>query len=89
MATLQVRSVDNQLYDALKARAKMESRSISQEVITIIKDYLSKPYNQHENTTDQFLQICGSWSDDRPESEIAESIRKSRTNNDQRLQDLL
>ena len=54
----------------------------------IIKDYLSQPVNQHKNTTVQFLQICGSWNDDRSESEIAESIRESRTDNDQRFKDL-
>ena len=88
MAILQVRSIDDQLYNALKARAKMESRSVSQEVIAIIKDYLSQPINQHKNTTDQFLQICGSWNDDRSESEIAASIQKSRTNNDSRAEGL-
>ena len=37
MATLQVRDIDDRLYKYLKTSAKLKNRSISQEVITIIK----------------------------------------------------
>ena len=43
MANLQVKSMDDQLYQALGKRAAMDQRSISQEVIFIIKDYLRIP----------------------------------------------
>lgn len=43
MATLQIKSMDDQLYNALKIRAKAENRSLSQQVVMIIKDYLSNP----------------------------------------------
>lgn len=41
MAILQVRDIDNNLYNSLKISAKMQNRSVSQEVITIIETYLN------------------------------------------------
>ena len=43
MATLQVKGMDDRLYDALAARAAGENRSISQQVVTIIRDFLARP----------------------------------------------
>jgi plasmid stability protein len=78
MATLQVRSIDEKLYKALGRRAAMENRSISQEVVAIIKAYLSAPAARHENATHAFLELCGTWSDERTAKEIVEEIRKDR-----------
>jgi plasmid stability protein len=77
MATLQVRSIDEQLYQALGKRAALDNRSISQEVIAILKEHLSQPV-QHKNATEQFLDLCGSWEDDRDAEEIAQDIRQQR-----------
>lgn len=89
MATLQVRSIDDQLYRALGARAAMDNRSISQEVVVIIKDYLSRPNGQRAKATAQFLQLCGSWQDERTEKEIAEEIRSARVQRRTRFQEEL
>ena len=78
MATLQVRSIDDGLYRALSKRAKMENRSISQEVIAIIKDFLSHTHKNHRNATNTFLKLAGSWQDPRDANEIADEIRGSR-----------
>lgn len=88
MATLQVRSMDDQLYRALGARAAMENRSISQEVIVIVKEYLSRPSRRHQETTEMFLQLCGTWQDDRPEKVIAAEIRNSRVQSSDRFGDV-
>ena len=56
MATLQVRSVDDQLYEALGKRAIMENRSISQEVVFILKAYLSSPPLKYQEATARFLR---------------------------------
>lgn len=85
MATLQVRSMDDALYRALGARAAMENRSISQEVIVIVKDYLSRPSSRHQSMTAQFLELCGSWQDDRSEEEISAEIRNARVENAERF----
>ena len=41
MAILQVRDMDDRLYDRLKFAAKRDNRSISQQVITILQDYFN------------------------------------------------
>lgn len=82
MATLQVRSIDDQLYKALAQRASMENRSISQEVIVILKAYLSTPNQKHKQATDLFLELCGTWEDERNEEQIVKEIRKDRRTND-------
>ena len=79
MATLQVRSIDDQLYEALGRRAMMENRSISQEVVSILKEYLSAPRTkQQQHATAAFLELAGSWQDDRSPQEIADDIRANR-----------
>ena len=79
MANLQVKSMDDQLYQALSRRARMDNRSVSQEVIAIIKDFLSKPQNANANVTDEFLKLAGSWKDKRSAEEIIKDIRSSRS----------
>ena len=43
MATLHVRNVPPELYDALRARAVREGRSINAETIVILREMLSRP----------------------------------------------
>lgn len=77
MATLQVRSIDDKLYEALGRKAALENRSISKEVISIIKAYLAAPTSAHQHTED-FLTLCGTWEDDRSPDEIIREIKKDR-----------
>ena len=78
MAVLQVRNMDDELYETLGRRAAMENRSISQEVVTIIKNYLSAP-NRFKYVDDAVLNLAGTWEDERSAKEIAADIRKHRT----------
>ena len=78
MATLQVKGLDDGLYEALRARAKQNNRSISQEVTTMIQDSLARPQSSARIATEEFLALAGSWEDDRPATEIAKDIRRSR-----------
>jgi len=82
MATLQVRSIDEKLYKALGQLAASENRSISQEVISILKKHLSSPKKPLDNTTDSFLNMCGTWEDNRPADKIIEEIQKTRDEED-------
>jgi plasmid stability protein len=77
MAVLQVRTMDDDLYAALGRRAAMDNRSISQEVIAIIKEFLAKPASSVSPETEAF-KLAGSWVDDRSAEEIAGSIRAAR-----------
>ncbi len=78
MANLQVRDMDDNLYKALKALAKREKRSISQEVVYIIERYLSSPKDYYESQTEAFLDLT--WKDDRTADEIINDLRSSREN---------
>jgi len=77
MATLQVRSMDDQLYEALGRMAAREQRSISQQVIAILKEHLSQPV-RHTSATEDFLGLCSTWKDERTAEEIVQEIRGSR-----------
>jgi hypothetical protein len=78
MATLQVKGMDDALYEALGARAVADNRSISQEVVMMIRHYLSCTAASPEEATSQFLSLCGSWEDERSAAAIAHSIRAAR-----------
>lgn len=82
MAILQVRNIDDRLYDLLKTIAKSQNRSISQEVIFIIEKYLSNPAVYKINPTREFLALSGAWEDDRSSDEIIDSMKKSRKNSE-------
>jgi plasmid stability protein len=77
MAILQVKGIDDQLYAALRQRASRDDRSISQEVVRIIREFLAQP-PEALNATDEFLKLAGSWSDARPADEIVAEIRGAR-----------
>jgi plasmid stability protein len=78
MATLQVKNMDDELYKVLGRRAKLDNRSISQEVVLMIENYLAQSFNISEKMSDEVLKLAGSWSDSRSEKEISESIRTAR-----------
>jgi plasmid stability protein len=81
MAILQVRDIDDRIYEHLKRTAKQNRRSISQEVVHIIETYLSESHTLRKNSTEEFLKLAGSWKDERTAEDIIMDIRKSRTEN--------
>ena len=80
MATLQVKGIDDRLYAALGARAAMDNRSISQEVVTMIQQCLSRPPSDPAEATRALLELAGSWKDDRSAARIVSDLRKARRN---------
>jgi plasmid stability protein len=81
MAILQVRDIDDRIYENLKRISQHNKRSISQEVIHIIEIYLSNPERLRVNSTEEFLKLSGSWIDDRSADIIINDIKKNRTKN--------
>ena len=77
MAVLQVRNMDDGLYEALGRRAAMENRSISQQVIEIVQRYLASP-RQFKCADDAVLELAGSWEDERTAEEIVADVYKDR-----------
>lgn len=78
MATLQVRDMDDSLYNLLRKTADSEKRSISQEVIWIIQNYLSD-VKHRRNNINELLSIT--WDSDETPEETINSIREARTGN--------
>jgi len=56
--------MDDQLYEALGRLAAREQRSISQQVIVILKEHLPRSM-RHTNATEDFLAFFTTWKDDR------------------------
>jgi hypothetical protein len=79
MATLQVRDIDDRLYNFLKTSAKLQNRSISQEVITIIQSHLNSGKPSMANATLEFLALSDAWKDEKKAEEIISEIRKNRS----------
>ena len=80
MAMLQVRDMDDRLYDKLKFAAKLDNRSISQQVITILQNYFTSVPVKTKNATEEFLKLAGTWEDSRSTEEIIDDIYSSRVN---------
>ena len=59
-----------------------EHRSISQQVLFLIKDYLAKgkPLRTTKTPAQVLLQLSGSWEDERAPDEIVAEIRRARKN---------
>jgi predicted CopG family antitoxin len=87
MANLQVKGIDDDLYDKLKKLALNENRSISQEIIFLIKTHLSvkKTASSSRTPAEILLQLSGSWDDQRTADEIIAEIRNHHKNSE-RLQ---
>jgi len=78
MANLQVRDIDDRLYQSIRNLATIEKRSISQEVVHILEKYLSMPTSFDLNPTEEFLKLAGSWEDTRSADDIVFEIRSYR-----------
>ena len=78
MANLQVKSIDDDLYESLGRRAAMENRSISQEVVSILKAHLSIPGGQNKKISEQFLELCGTWEGGESAKSLVKDVRDNR-----------
>ena len=74
-----IRSIDDALYGALGRRAAMDNRSISQEVIEIIKRYLATPRTLSNSSDEEALHLAGSWEESKPADELVAAMREERS----------
>ncbi len=82
MANLQIKGIDDSFYTEIKALAASENRSVSQEVLYLLKDYLAKGKQIKKNKTPAqvLLELSGSWIDLKSEEELVQEIKKNRVN---------
>ena len=59
MAMLQVSDIDARLYDRLSFVAKLDNRSISQQVVTILQNYFTCVPVKTKNATEELLKLAG------------------------------
>jgi len=80
MANLQVKGIDDRLYAELKTLAESQNRSISQEVIHLLKMHVTKAQHIHKGKTPAqvLLDLGGSWEDPRSAEEIVKDLRQAR-----------
>jgi len=82
MAILQVKGMDDQLYAELKELAEMENRSVSQQVIHLLRLYLARreQIDRSRSSAEILLKLSGSWKDNRSPQRIVQDLRKARRN---------
>ncbi len=80
MANLQIKGIDDDLYAQIKQMAVLENRSISQQVLYLVKTHLTKKkYLRSAKTPAQILlEMSGSWEDSRHPDEIIDMIKRAR-----------
>jgi len=82
MANLQIKGMEDELYRELKRMAAEENRSVSQQALFLVKEYLARKRHMRALKTPAqiLLDLSGSWEDNRNSSKIITEIKKSRRN---------
>ena len=80
MANLQIKGIDDDLYAQIKALAASENRSVSQQVLFLIKTYLAHKHQLHNSKTPAqiLLELSGSWQDSRSPEQIVKELKTAR-----------
>ena len=80
MANLQIKGIDDAVYEELKKLAAAENRSVSQQTLFLIKDYLAKRQCMRTLKTPAqvLLEMAGSWEGEESAEEIITKIKKTR-----------
>jgi hypothetical protein len=80
MANLQIKGVQDELYAEIKRLAAAENRSVSQQVLFLLKEYLArKKYLDTQKSPAQvLLELSGSWEDERKAQQIIDEIKRAR-----------
>ena len=80
MANLQIKGIDDDIYAHLKALAASEHRSVSQQVLFLVRAYLARTNHmgQIKTPAEVLLELFGSWDDPREAHQIIEDLRSAR-----------
>ena len=82
MANLQIKGIDDDLYSQIKLMASRENRSISQQMLFLVKTYMAKKryVSDSKSPAQVLLDLSGSWEDSRPARRIVDHIKSARKN---------
>ena len=80
MSNLQIKDIDEGLYQELKKAAADENRSVSQQVVFVLRSYLAQRRKQQNAQTaaQTLLDMAGSWDDSRSAEEIIGEVKAGR-----------
>lgn len=80
MANLQIKGIDDQLYHQLKQLAAGQNRSVSQQVVLLIREQLARKDSHRRQPTPAqvLLELAGSWEDQRPAPRIVAELKNAR-----------
>jgi len=80
MANLQIKGIDDKLYDTIKKLAASENRSVSQEILFLVKEHVArrKQTAAVKTPAQALLDLSGSWTDDRSAEAIITEIKTAR-----------
>jgi len=82
MANLQIKGIEDELYRELKKMAAEENRSVSQQALFLVKEYLARKRHLRPLKTPAqiLLDLSRSWEDNRDSVKIIAQIKKARRN---------
>lgn len=82
MANLQIKGIEDDLYKEIKKMAAEENRSVSQQVLFLIKSYISRKarWDGVKSPAEVLIDLHGSWQDEREADQIIEQVKRARRN---------
>ena len=82
MSNLQIKGIDDALYTQIKELASSENRSVSQQILYLVRRYIAnkKQFGEAKMPAQILLELSGSWEDNRSADEIVSDIKTARKN---------
>lgn len=82
MANLQIKGIQDALYEEIKDMASAENRSVSQQILFLVKEYLArrKRFQALKTPAQVLLELSGSWEDEKGIAQIIHEIKVARKN---------
>jgi hypothetical protein len=82
MANLQIKGIDDELYNEIKKLAASEKRSVSQQVLFLVKSYMAnkRRFDSVKTPSEVLLELHGSWQDESEADQIIDQIKMARKN---------
>ncbi|MBW2077653.1 MAG: hypothetical protein JRI71_08905 [Deltaproteobacteria bacterium] len=82
MANLQIKGIQDALYAEIKDMASAENRSVSQQILFLVKEYLArrKGVQALKTPAQVLLELSGSWEDEKGIEQIIDEIKVARKN---------
>ena len=82
MVNLQINGIEDNLYKKIKEMAAYENRSVSQQVLFLIKECIARrgAIQSLKPPAQVLLELSGSWEDDRSAEKIISEIKRGCKN---------